>query len=68
MANWSCFTLIYRGELVAGSRNIPLESDGKGQCGYEWNGACGMERVFTLLRDAEADKWNGGGYGVEVSR
>jgi len=43
------------GELVAGRKNIPLESERKEQCEYSWNGTCGMERVFLLLRGAEED-------------
>jgi len=43
------------GELNAGRKNIPPESERKEQWEYSWNGTCGMERVFLLLRGAEED-------------
>jgi len=43
------------GELAAGRKYIPLESERKEQWEYSWNGTCGMERVFLLLRGAEED-------------
>ena len=43
------------GELAAGRKYIPLESERKEQWEYSWNGTCGMERVFLLLRGAEVD-------------
>ena len=49
------FVLSIWGELVAGRKNIPWESERKEQWEYSWNGTCGMERVFLLLRGAEED-------------
>ena len=49
------YSFICWGEYDAGNKNIRLERVGKEQWEYEWNGTCGMERVYPLLWGAEED-------------